>query len=40
LKPHVQKQLLEFLGIESEYDLNADLIPLCIIPKPESIEEE
>jgi len=30
---------LEFLGVESEYDLNADLIPLCIIPKPESIEE-
>jgi len=35
LKKDVQEELLNFLGVESEYDLNADIIPLFIFPKPD-----
>jgi len=33
LKEEVQKELLEFLGIESPEEENLDVVPLCVLER-------
>lgn len=35
LTPAAQKKVLEFLGIKEAKELNLDVLPLFVLPKPE-----